>query len=210
MTSQRARDRLVRQLQSEGIRHPGVLEALRNTPRHLFVDEALASRAYENTALPIGHGQTISQPAVVARMSEVICAGGRPERVLEIGTGSGYQAAVLAHLADQVHSVERLNDLFQRARKVVRSLRLNNLVLHLGDGFAGLPDHPPFDAIMLTAAPARVPQALLTQLRPGGVLVGPVGLPGAQQLVRVQNCDTAFVQDVLDPVSFVPMIAGRG
>lgn len=210
MTSQRARDRLVRQLQADGIRHPGVLEAIRSTPRHLFVDEALASRAYENTALPIGHGQTISQPAVVARMSEVICAGGRPERILEIGTGSGYQAAVLAHLADQVHSIERLSDLFQRARKVVRSLRLNNIVLHLGDGFAGLPEHPPFDAIMLTAAPAQLPQALLNQLRPGGVLVGPVGLPGAQQLVRVQNCDEAFVQDVLDPVSFVPMVAGRG
>lgn len=209
MTSQRTRDRLVRQLEEAGIRDRRVLEVIRQTPRHLFVDEAMASRAYENTALPIGFGQTISQPYVVARMTEAVLEGGPRSRVLEVGTGSGYQAAVLAQLVPRVHSVERILGLQRRAREVLSSLRIRNVSLKHSDGAWGWPEQGPFDAILLTAAPRDVPEALLEQLALGGVLVAPIGEGGgAQQLVRITRNPHAFEQRLIEAVSFVPMLPG--
>jgi protein-L-isoaspartate(D-aspartate) O-methyltransferase len=209
MTSQRTRDRLVRQLEEAGIRDRRVLEVIRQTPRHLFVDEAMASRAYENTALPIGFGQTISQPYVVARMTEAVLEGGPRSKVLEVGTGSGYQAAVLAQLVARVHSVERILGLQRRAREVLSSLRIHNVSLKHSDGSRGWPEQGPFDAILLTAAPREVPETLLEQLALGGVLVAPIGEGGgAQQLVRITRNAHAFEQRLIEAVSFVPMLPG--
>lgn len=209
MTSQRTRDRLVRQLEEAGIRNRRVLDVIRHTPRHLFVDEAMASRAYENTALPIGYGQTISQPYVVARMTEALLEGGPRRKVLEVGTGSGYQAAVLAPLVERVYSVERIQGLQRRAREVLSSLRIRNVSLKHSDGGWGWPEQAPFDAIMLTAAPREIPEALLQQLGEGGVLVAPVGDEGgSQKLIRITRTANAFEQEVLESVSFVPMLPG--
>jgi protein-L-isoaspartate(D-aspartate) O-methyltransferase len=209
MTSQRTRDRLVRQLEEAGIRNRRVLDVIRHTPRHLFVDEAMASRAYENTALPIGYGQTISQPYVVARMTEALLEGGPRRKVLEVGTGSGYQAAVLAPLVERVYSVERIQGLQRRAREVLSALRIRNVSLKHSDGGWGWPEQAPFDAIMLTAAPREVPEALLQQLGQGGVLVAPVGEEGGtQKLIRITRTANAFEQEVLESVSFVPMLPG--
>jgi protein-L-isoaspartate(D-aspartate) O-methyltransferase len=209
MTSQRTRDRLVRQLEEAGIRDRRVLEVIRQTPRHLFVDEAMSSRAYENTALPIGFGQTISQPYVVARMTEAVLEGGPRRKVLEVGTGSGYQAAVLAQLVSRVHSVERILGLQRRAREVLSSLRIRNVSLKHSDGAWGWPEQGPFDAILLTAAPRDVPEALLEQLALGGVLVAPIGEGGGvQQLVRITRNPHAFEQRLIEAVSFVPMLPG--
>ncbi|MGD8430100.1 MAG: protein-L-isoaspartate(D-aspartate) O-methyltransferase [Ectothiorhodospiraceae bacterium] len=208
MTSQRTRERLVARLGDEGIRDVRVLNVMRHVPRHLFVDEALASRAYEDTALPIGYGQTISQPYVVARMTEVLLEGFQPQRVLEIGTGSGYQAAVLAELVPQVFTVERMRALHERCRRLFRALRLNNVRQRLGDGFGGWPSQAPFDAIVLTAAPPEVPAVLFEQLAPGGRLIAPVGQSG-QQSLRLYERDGGSVncRDV-SAVSFVPMLEG--
>jgi protein-L-isoaspartate(D-aspartate) O-methyltransferase len=208
MTSQRTRERLVRRLGDAGIRNVHVLNVMRHVPRHLFVDEALASRAYEDSALPIGHGQTISQPWVVARMTEVLLEAGTPSRVLEVGTGSGYQAAVLASLVPELYTIERLRALYQRCRVLFRQLNLRNVHQRLGDGFAGWPDRAPFDAIMLTAAPQALPQALLEQLAVGGRLVAPVGGAEEQWLRVIERDEHGYHSRDVARVSFVPMRDG--
>lgn len=206
MTSRRTRDRLIQRLREEGIRDERVLEAIRNVPRHVFVDEALASRAYEDTALPIGHGQTISQPYIVARMTQALIAGGRPKKVLEVGTGSGYQTAVLSGLVDEIYSVERLEPLMKLARKRLREIGCRNVHIKLSDGSWGWKEHAPYDAIIVTAAPAEVPPPLLDQLAPGGRLVIPVGGPAMQELLLVQHTDKGLTQERLDLVNFVPLV----
>lgn len=208
MTSQRARDRLIERLQADGIRDRRVLDVMRELPRHLFVEEALATRAYEDTALPIGQGQTISQPWVVARMSEALLEFGTPRRVLEIGTGSGYQAAVLAGLVEQVHTVERIEELLRNARRRFRKLGIANIRSKHDDGRLGWPEEAPFDAIVLTAAGAELEMALLGQLAPDGVLVAPVGPAGRQELVRVRRDGDQRVREALCKVSFVPLLGG--
>lgn len=207
MTSQRARDRLVERLAEHGIADRRVLEVMRQLPRHLFIDEALASRAYEDTALPIGHGQTISQPFVVARMTEVLLAS-KPRRVLEVGTGSGYQCAVLAQLVEQVYTVERIDELLRNARRVLRKLGIANVRSRHADGRLGWPEEAPFDAIVLTAAGADLEAVLLDQLAPDGCLVAPVGPPGRQRLERVRADGDAWVREPLGAVSFVPLLGG--
>ncbi len=208
MTSQRTRDRLIGRLQEGGITNKSVLEVIRNTPRHIFVDEALASRAYDDTALPIGHGQTISQPFVVALMTQALLRDGVPQRVLEIGTGSGYQAAVLAQLVKEVFTVERIEALITTARRRFQDLRLRNIRIKYSDGTLGWPDHAPYDAIVATAAPEGVPIALLEQLAVGGRLVIPVGGSGAQSLLLITRTESGYSDELLDKVSFVPMRAG--
>lgn len=208
MTSRRTRDRLIERLKQEGIQNHKVLEVMRDIPRHIFVDEALASRAYEDTALPIGFGQTISQPYVVARMTEALLRDGPVKRVLEIGTGSGYQAAILAKLADEVYSVERIDALLKLARARFYELGIRNIRLKHFDGRLGWPEHAPYDGILATAAPAEVPEALLEQLAPGGRLVIPVGDRGAQELRLITRTSEGYEQELLDLVSFVPMLTG--
>jgi protein-L-isoaspartate(D-aspartate) O-methyltransferase len=210
MTSQRARDRLIDRLKSEGISDRRVLDVLGRLPRHLFVEEALASRAYEDTALPIGLGQTISQPWVVARMTEAVIEHALPEKVLEIGTGSGYQAAVLASMVKSVYTVERIEELLRNARRRFRKLGFENIRSKHDDGKLGWPEHAPFDAIMLTAADDHVATALTAQLAPNGVLVAPVGPPGAQQLKRFRRNGDDVIQENLGAVSFVPLLGGLG
>jgi len=209
MTSQRTRDRLVTRLREEGIRNEAVLDVIRNTPRHLFVDEALASRAYEDTALPIGYNQTISQPYVVAAMTDLIISG-HPQKVLEIGTGSGYQAAVLASLVPKVYTVERIEPLAVQARQRFRKLGLRNIRASYADGTGGLPDFAPYDAIITTAASEEIPQALLEQLSPdGGRLVIPLGGRDRQTLTLVTRDADSYQQEDLDPVIFVPLLSGQ-
>ena len=208
MTSQRTRDRLIERLRAQGIGNPTVLEVIRRTPRHLFVDEALASRAYEDTALPIGHGQTISQPYIVARMTEALLEGGAPRKVLEIGCA--YQTAVRAQLVPNVFSVERIQALLHQARERLYQLRINNARLRLADGSLGWPEHAPYDGILVAAAAPSVPQALCDQLAPGGRLVAPVGTRGSQRLVLMVREAEGFQQRTLEAVSFVPLVAGTG
>ncbi|HEU5175835.1 MAG TPA: protein-L-isoaspartate(D-aspartate) O-methyltransferase [Burkholderiales bacterium] len=208
MTSQRTRARMVERLREQGIRDPRVLAAMGSVARHLFVEEALASRAYEDTALPIGFGQTISQPYVVAKMIEVLIQK-QPQKVLEVGTGCGYQAAVLAQLFPEVYSIERIKGLHERARANLLGLRLKNLRLAHGDGYAGLEKAAPFQSIILAAAPREVPQALLQQLAPGGRMVLPLEAKGAQKLVLIERSGRGFIESELDPVRFVPMTAGK-
>lgn len=208
MTSQRTRDRLVERLRQEGIRDERVLAVIRNTPRHLFMDEAISSRAYEDTALPIGHGQTISQPYIVARMTEALIADAMPARVLEIGTGSGYQTAVLAQLIQQVYSVERITPLLEQARQRLSRLNLRNIEYLHGDGYAGWVEQEPFDAIIVTAAPLDIPASLLAQLGDNGRLVIPAGPVGSQQLLQVTREGDEFHKHLLDRVSFVPLKEG--
>ncbi|HEB58146.1 MAG TPA: protein-L-isoaspartate(D-aspartate) O-methyltransferase [Gammaproteobacteria bacterium] len=209
MTSQRTRDRLIRRLEEHGIRNPDVLAVMRDTPRHLFVDEALASRAYEDTALPIGFRQTISQPYIVARMTELLLEDGIPDTVLEVGTGSGYQAAVLAPLVRQLYSVERNADLLRQAEQRFRQLKLHNIATRHADGHLGWPEKSPFDGIIVTAAPATLPEELLRQLGEGGRLVVPVGGAGSQDLIRVTRRGDQFEQETLDKVVFVPLVQGK-
>jgi protein-L-isoaspartate(D-aspartate) O-methyltransferase len=211
MTSQRTRARMVERLREQGIGDERVLEAMAAVPRHLFVEEALASRAYEDTALPIGFGQTISQPFVVARMIELLMQGRELGRVLEVGTGCGYQAAVLARLAVEVYSIERLRELLERARANLRGLRLKNLRLAHGDGAAGMDKAAPFDSIIVAAAAPRMPQALLPQLARGGRMILPLREHGAdaQRLVLVERGRLGYSETVLDPVRFVPLQAGK-
>ncbi|KRG67878.1 protein-L-isoaspartate(D-aspartate) O-methyltransferase [Pseudoxanthomonas dokdonensis] len=207
MTSQRVRDRLVERLRENGIQDENVLNAIRTVPRHLFVDEALATRAYEDTALPIGHSQTISQPWVVARMTEVLMQT-RPRKVLEIGTGSGYQGAVLAALGLEVHTVERIGDLLRQARKRFRHLGLNVRSKH-DDGRIGWPEHGPFDGILVTAAAPALVDALIDQLAIGASLVAPVGGAGSQTLVKLTKREDGSVdEEHLAPVVFVPLLSG--
>jgi protein-L-isoaspartate(D-aspartate) O-methyltransferase len=209
MTSQRTRKRMVERLREQGIRDQRVLEAMAAVPRHLFVEEALASRAYEDTALPIGFGQTISQPYVVARMVEVLIENRRPESVLEVGTGCGYQAAVLSRVFRAVYSVERIKGLLSRARGNLLGLRLANLRLAHGDGYAGLEEAAPFQSIIIAAAAPRMPEALLRQLAPGGRMILPLRTARAQRLVLVERSGRGYVESELDAVHFVPMEAGK-
>ena len=208
LTSLRARRRLLRYLRGAGISNEQVLEAMLNTPRHLFIDQALSSRAYDNNALPIGFGQTISQPYVVALMTETLLAAGPPGKVLEIGTGSGYQTAVLAALVEQVYSVERLKRLLDQARDRLRQLGLTNLRLKHGDGHEGWARYAPYDAILVTAAAEQLPPLLLEQLAIGGRLIAPIGPSQAQYLVVVERTGSSYEQRVLCPVSFVPLLGG--
>ncbi|MBT6039508.1 protein-L-isoaspartate(D-aspartate) O-methyltransferase [Luminiphilus sp.] len=207
MTSMRTRQRLVQRLSEQGITSTEVLEAVRSTPRHLFVDEALAHRAYEDTALPIGWNQTLSQPYIVAKMTELALANGTPGKVLEIGSGSGYQTAILAQVSGEVFAMERVKGLSDRSRKRFRELRLRNVQCRLGDGLVGWPDKGPFDVILSAAAPEQVPPALLEQLAIGGRLVMPVG-NHEQDLIVVHATPSGFETEVIEPVNFVPMLPG--
>ena len=207
MTSQRTRERLIQRLMDQGITQFEVLEAIRSVPRHLFVDEALAHRSYEDTALPIGYGQTLSQPYVVARMSELALARGRPKKVLELGSGSGYQTAILASLVDEICAIERIKPLLERARKQLRALRVRNVRLRHGDGLDGWSSEAPFDLILGAAAPERLPTQLLEQLTPGGRLILPVG-GERQQLIMVTATAEGYVEEVIEKVNFVPMVRG--
>ena len=205
MTSARTRERLVQRLRATGIRDAAVLEAIGRVPRHLFMDEALASRAYEDTALPIGHGQTISQPYMVARMTELLLADGA-RRVLEIGTGSGYQTAVLCALTQEVYSVERIEPLHKSARRCLQELGFRNFRLKLSDGSDGWPEYGPYDAILVTAAAADVPAALLAQLAPGGRLLIPVGNSARQELLSIRQTAEGVVREHVELVNFVPLV----
>jgi len=191
----------------QGITRFEVLEAIRSVPRHLFVDEALAHRSYEDTALPIGYGQTLSQPYVVARMSELALAQGRPKKVLELGSGSGYQTAILASLVDEICAIERIKPLLERARKQLRALRVRNVRLRHGDGLDGWASEAPFDLILGAAAPEHLPTQLLEQLAPGGRLILPVG-GERQQLMMVTATAEGYVEEVIEEVNFVPMVRG--
>ncbi len=209
MTSQRTRDRLVDRLREKGIKNERVLEVVRTTPRHIFVDEAMAHRAYEDTALPIGHGQTISQPYMVARMTEVLLEGGIPDVVLEVGTGSGYQSAILSRLVPKVYTVERISALLQKARDAHRKLGLLNVYSKHSDGSWGWQPNAPYEAIMVTAAPESVPPSLLEQLVVGGRLVIPVGSKGGiQQLKLFTRTAEGIEEATLEGVSFVPLLDG--
>jgi protein-L-isoaspartate(D-aspartate) O-methyltransferase len=210
MTSQRARNRLVEQLRRMGIETEAVLEVMRTTPRHLFVDEALASRAYENTALPIGFGQTISQPYIVAAMTAALYTTGPLDRVLEVGAGCGYQSAVLAQLAKRVFSIERIEALANKLRQRLMDLRITNVRVRHGDGYQGWAAHAPFDAILVAAAPVSVPPALLEQLAVGGRLIIPVGRAGHQQMCLYTRGVEGIEETVLERVSFVPLLEGLG
>jgi len=209
MTSARTRDRLVQRLRDHGIRSDAVLEQIRNVPRHLFVDEALASRAYEDTALPIGLGQTISQPWVVARMTEALLEEFEGETVLEIGTGCGYQTAVMAPLVKKIYTVERIPDLLKKTRQRLRDLDIYNVQIKPGDGWEGWPKYAPYDGIIVTAAAPKLPEKLLEQLAPGGRMVIPVGPTGCQDLLQVTRKDGHFEEVSLGAVSFVPLVPGK-
>lgn len=208
MTSQRTRNRLIQRLYDQGIENTKVLDIMRDTPRHIFVDEALASRSYEDTALPIGHGQTISQPYIVARMTEALLNTGPLSKVLEIGTGSGYQAAILARLVDEVYTTERIHPLFNLARRRFQELHLFNIHCHHTDGTWGWKEYAPYDGILVTAAPLEIPDALLEQLSVGGSLVVPIGQKGQQQLILMTRTADGYERKVLNQVSFVPMLSG--
>jgi protein-L-isoaspartate(D-aspartate) O-methyltransferase len=208
MTSQRTRERLIERLYEEGLSSPQVLEVIRRTPRHMFVDEALAHRAYEDTALPIGHNQTISQPYMVGRMTELLLAGGPLDKVLEIGTGCGYQTAVLAQVVERVFTVERIQGLQDRAKERLAELKLRNVVYRWGDGWEGWSALAPYNGIMVTAAARDVPQALLEQLAPGGRLVIPVGAGEVQDLLLIIREENGYSRHVLDSVRFVPLLNG--
>jgi protein-L-isoaspartate(D-aspartate) O-methyltransferase len=210
MTSQRTRMRMVERLRVQGIRDEAVLAAMGEVPRHIFVDEALSSRAYEDMALPLGYGQTISSPHTVARMTE-LARNGRPlGKVLEIGTGCGYQSAVLCRVARQVYSMERLAALIRKARRNLRQAGVTNIHLRHGDGHAGMPEIAPFDAIVMTAAAVRAPDALLKQLGVGGRMVLPVERGDEQHLFIIERTDRGIVERRMDPVVFVPLLPGVG
>ena len=213
MTSRRTRERLIQRLASQGIQSKPVLDAMRSVPRHMFLDEALAHRAYEDTALPIGHNQTLSQPYIVASMTQALLGTGvidsGVKKVLEVGTGSGYQTAVLASLVKNVYSVERIRALQEQARQRFVRLGLHNVRLRLGDGAMGWPIEAPFDAIIVTAAPAEIPLELLQQLSPqGGRLVIPVGKAGVQELMLVTRRGDGYQRQLLEAVRFVPLLSG--
>ncbi len=212
MTSARTRERLIDRLRGHGISHEAVLERFRAVPRHIFVDEALASRAYEDTALPIGYGQTISQPYIVALMTtalmDQLAAGSKLTKVLEVGTGCGYQTAILAPFAQHIYSVERIGPLVTKARQRLKSLRINNVTLRQADGWRGWQSQAPFDGILVAAAPPDVPDDLLRQLADGGRLVIPVGRPGRQELVCITRSGDDLARRSLGWVSFVPLVTG--
>ena len=208
MTSARTRDRLVQRLREQGIANLAVLDRIRNVPRHIFVDEALGSRAYEDTALPIGYGQTISQPYIVARMTEALLEAGAADSVLEVGTGCGYQTAVLAPLVTRLYTIERIEPLLARARERLKELGIRNVRFRHGDGTLGWKAHAPFDGILVAAAPLTVPEALVRQLRVGGRLLVPIGPEGEQELVRFTRREQGMQRESLGAVAFVPLLGG--
>lgn len=208
MTSPRTRARMIERLRTQGIRDEVVLAAMNAIPRHIFVDEALASRAYDDVSLPIGHAQTISQPYIVARMIEMLRNGGQLNRVLEIGTGCGYQAAVLGQVAREVYSVERIQPLYKRATASLKELQAKNVVLSYADGTMGRPEIAPFDGIIMAAAATHVPQALLEQLAPGGRMVLPLGAQ-EQFLTLIERDENGFTESRLEAVNFVPILTGK-
>ena len=209
MTSMRTRERMVGRLKDQGITNNKILDAMRNTPRHLFVDEALASRAYEDTALPIGYNQTISQPYIVAKMTELLLASGSLAKVLEIGTGCGYQTAVLSQLVDYVYTVERIQPLQKKAKNLVWSLKHKNISYLHSDGGWGWPENAPYHGILVTAAPPEIPEMLLRQMAVGGVMVIPIGHSGGQELQRITRTQSGFEVEILESVNFVPFLSGR-
>ena len=210
MTSARTRDRLVQRLRDQGIANLTVLDRIRNLPRHIFMDEALASRAYEDIALPIGFGQTISQPYIVARMTEALLDGPPLKQVLEVGTGCGYQTAVLAPLVEHIYTIERIEGLQKRARLRLKELGIRNVRFKVGDGSAGWRTQAPFDGILVAAAPLVVPEELIAQLAVGGRLIVPAGPEGKQQLLSIVRSEQGIEKRVLAEVSFVPLVGGVG
>lgn len=210
MTSRRTRERMIARLKQQGIKNPLVLEAMRATPRHIFVEEALSSRAYEDTALPIGHGQTISQPYIVAKMTELLIESGVPDKVLEIGTGSGYQTAILSHVVPRIFSVERIRPLQQQAKERIQALQMRNVSFKHSDGGWGWPEYGPYNGILVAAAPTEIPHALLEQMADGAVMLIPVGGDRSQSLQRVVRNGNEFEVELIENVSFVPFLSGRG
>ncbi len=208
MTSRRTRERMVSRLRQQGITNAEVLAIMAEIPRHVFVDEALESRAYEDTALPIGHHQTISQPYIVARMTELLLEKGPLGKVLEIGTGCGYQTAILAKLASQLYTVERIAPLMKKARDLLWELDIKTVGFKHSDGSWGWPEHAPYDAILAAAAPATIPEGLLQQMAVSGVMVIPVGVEGKQELHRITRTEDGFVDEIIEPVTFVPFLSG--
>lgn len=210
MTSLRTRERMIKRLMEQGISSNKILDVMRNTPRHIFMDEALASRAYEDTALPIGYNQTISQPYIVAKMTELLLASsGRLANVLEIGTGCGYQTAVLAQLVDHVYSVERIAPLQKKAKDRLWNLKLKNVSYLHSDGGWGWQDHAPYDGVLVAAAPPEIPEMLLQQMAVGGVMVIPIGNGSSQRLQRITRTENGYEVEKLEPVVFVPFLSGR-
>lgn len=207
MTSARTRQRLVNQLQENGVSHAQVLRVMASTPRHLFLDQALSHRAYEDSALPIGHNQTLSRPYTVARMSELLLSSCKAEKVLEVGTGSGYQTCVLAQLVPRLFTIERIEPLLNRARRRLQDLGITNVVYRHGDGYAGWLDREPFDGIMVTAAPAEVPKILQWQLAEGGCMIIPVGT-GEQHLLKITRSGNYFAKEKVEAANFVPLVNG--
>ncbi|OUU73760.1 MAG: protein-L-isoaspartate O-methyltransferase [Methylococcaceae bacterium TMED69] len=208
MTSQRSRNRLVSKLREMGIKNEKVLDIVAETPRHIFIEEALASKAYENSALPIGYGQTISQPFIVALMTQVLIESGQMRKVLEIGFGSGYQTAILSRVSGQVFGVERLSSLVERAREKIWELKISNIHLRHGDGMMGWEGHSPYDAILVAAAPSFVPEELLNQLSEGGRLIIPIGINENQKLMLYSKTDNEIVEKEIQAVKFVPLLPG--
>ncbi|GAB6047096.1 protein-L-isoaspartate(D-aspartate) O-methyltransferase [Methyloparacoccus murrellii] len=208
MTSRRTRERMIARLREQGVAHPDVLRVMLETPRHLFVEEALASRAYEDTALPIGFNQTISQPYIVARMTELLLESGPLDKVLEVGTGSGYQTAILAQLVKRVYSVERIYPLQQRARQHLQELQLRNVRFKHSDGGWGWEEYAPYDAILAAAAPSEIPETLLAQMARRSVMIIPVGQGDRQILKRVTRNESGFRVEDIEPVNFVPFLPG--
>ena len=210
MTSLRTRERMIKRLSEQGIHNKKILEIMRDTPRHIFMDEALSSRAYEDTALPIGYNQTISQPYIVAKMTELLLgSSGHLGKVLEIGTGCGYQTAILAQLVDHVYSIERILPLQKKAKSHLWDLKLKNISYLYNDGNQGWPDYALFDGIIASAAPAEIPPILLQQLAIGGVMVIPIGISGQQILQRVTRTESGFDIEELEEVTFVPFLSGK-
>jgi protein-L-isoaspartate(D-aspartate) O-methyltransferase len=210
MTSLRTRERMIKRLSEQGIHNKKILEIMRDTPRHIFMDEALASRAYEDTALPIGYNQTISQPYIVAKMTELLLgASSHLGKVLEIGTGCGYQSAILAQLVDHVYSIERILPLQRKAKSYLWDLKLKNISYLYSDGNLGWPEYAPFDGIIASAAPSEIPAQLLQQLAIGGVMVIPIGKNGQQTLQRVTRRTSGYDIEKLEAVTFVPFLSGK-
>ncbi|NOT12318.1 MAG: protein-L-isoaspartate(D-aspartate) O-methyltransferase [Methylococcaceae bacterium] len=209
MTSRRTRERMISRLMEQGITSNKILDVMRDTPRHIFMDEALSSRAYEDTALPIGYNQTISQPYIVAKMTELLLEFGRLKKVLEIGTGCGYQTAVLTQLVDYVYSVERILPLQKKAKTHLSDLKIKNVSFLHSDGGWGWPDYAPYDGILVSAAPSEIPEMLLEQMAIGAVMLIPIGKVGNQELQRVIRTDSGYEVERLEPVSFVPFLSGR-
>lgn len=209
MTSMRTRNRLISRLREQGISSETVLDTIAATPRHLFVDEALSHRAYEDDALPIGHNQTLSRPYIVAKMTELLLEKGKPNKVLEVGTGSGYQMSILAQLVDELYSVERIKPLLDKAKQKARLLKLNNVKFQHADGGFGWPQQGPFDGILSAAAPREVPAELLAQLAVGGRLIMPIGDARQQQLIVIDRTKEGLEEQIIEAVNFVPLLAGR-